>query len=172
MVEESDDAQSLSNFLSCGPSQNANRSYDGESSQTAQNSRSQKRNKEAELLHWLQQLPAAPISNIFKTDQYYKSKFVFWNFKKFRNNQILKIFNKQFLTMSMHQLGEYSFTVNPIYNASNGNIEEYYYNIEISLIWMDKILFHNFENYNEIRNFLINLIIVLDKVKPKLNTVV
>lgn len=169
-MEESFNEKPFFDFISCGPTQNTTESSDGKCSEIIKEIRQQKRSKEAELLLWLQQFPAAPISNIFKSNEYFKSKFIFWNFKKFRNSQILKIFNKQFLTMSIKEIYEYALSVKPIFNAPNGNVTDYYYDIEISTVWLEKILYHNYETFDNIKTFLINLILILDRVKPKVNT--
>lgn len=72
--------------------------------------------------------------------------------------------------MSTKENGIFSINCTPLYNSPKDNVSEYYYNKEIILIWMEKILYHNHGNVN--KQFLINLKILTDKIKPKINTLV
>lgn len=61
---------------------------------------------------------------------------MFWNFKKFKNYQIFKIFNKLFLNRTTLEIGEYAISVIPIYNSPNGNSFGFYYDLDGSIFLM------------------------------------
>lgn len=92
-------------LFSCRPCEDSSGTDIYESSTKNKETRRKKGSKEDQLLQWLRKFPISPINNIFKTNQFFNSPYIFWNLKKFRNNQILKIFNKTFLNITTDETG-------------------------------------------------------------------
>lgn len=170
MVEEGDSEELVHDQFYVGQCKNETGRSNIASSEENKGER-KKGSKETELLEWLRKYPGSPINNIFKSEQYYNSKYVFWNFKKFKNLQILKIFNKEFINKSTMEMGEFAKAHNPIYNSPNGISFDYYYDMDESIFWMKKILYYQFKSVDAIRAFLVKLVLILDRRNGKCNTV-
>lgn len=64
----------------------------------------------------------------------------------------------------------YALSVQPIYSSPNGNLLDYYLSVEESIIWMNKRLFFQLQSSNSVKEFIIELLLIIDKRVSNRNT--
>lgn len=140
-----------------------------------QDSKCEKRGKGDKIIDFLKDHPTAPTGHIFNTSLWLSSDFKFYDTSSFLVKGCLKIMNNFINNMSFKDIYMYLKTIEPqnlIFNAPEGNIHNYYYNINESLEILEDLLNYQFFNDSEqITNFLNILYNVIDKHIPKKNTI-
>lgn len=174
MVEESTGTKSISNFWTCGQETTTGRSTnEPSSSRFNENEGSHQRGKGHRLLQWLREHPTAPLKHILNTRTWYNSPYTFWAKS---NTTLLTCFNiRQLETLNMNTQDyiNYYKTVDAtklIFNAPDGEISNYYYDLNESREIMNNLLNFQFNaNEDDIHEFLQSLYSVCEKELPKKN---
>lgn len=127
--------------------------------------------KNHRLFEWLLARPTAPLKLLYQNPEWTTSEYKFTiretgNFKNIEYLVAIHYLNLQ--TKDFFYLANKSKSP---YAAPGGNIEDYYYNLSESIILMNNILLFQLDNnLTDIKTFLNNLYILLDRKEPKKNT--
>lgn len=135
MVEASCSTSQFLNTIACGSTTNPGRPSCSQSqSEHFENTKYQKRGKEEKLLSFFRQYPTSPVLNLLLTRIWSNSEFKFIR----RNDPLLQVIidniNCELLDSTVESIFEYVNTVTPLYHAPRGDVNEYYYNIDVSLV--------------------------------------
>lgn len=172
MVESGSDEDEFSNQFSCRSDAHPSRkSGPSGSSTNFKNKRYKKRGQEEKLLDFFQQFPSSPILNVLNSNCWIQSEFKFLRKSDSIIGTVADIFNLQLCTKSVSEIYLFSNASNPLYAAVTGNINEYYYSLEESTDIAIKLLHFQFnDDEDTIKIFLSDLLNILDKKLPKVNT--
>lgn len=165
----------VSDFINCGP-QIANGAEAAQSSGlgNSQTAWQQTGGKGDQLIRFLWERPSAPISHIFNTSIWLKSKYKFYDLNSTFLKNCIRILHNQYNEMSIAEMYKHYVSIEPqhlIFNSSLGNITEYYYSVKSSIIVMENLLLYQFyDSAESVKEFLLTLLNVLDKRVPKKNS--
>lgn len=170
LLEGSQNSSTIQCLFDCGSSTQKTGGDNTDSSSKNQRNRENNRRKGDKILNWLKMHLSAPLSLIFNTTIYHQSEFVYTYNK---NHQLLQtvsnILATQIMDMSFNELYDFHNEAEIcIFNAPNGNISEYYYDVNQSLEILDALI--KFQHPKDYIGFLTNVYQVFDKTLPKKNT--
>uniref|UniRef100_A0A8D9B8A1 Non-capsid protein NS-1 n=1 Tax=Cacopsylla melanoneura TaxID=428564 RepID=A0A8D9B8A1_9HEMI len=126
------------------------------------------------FLAFVRNHPCSPMLNIFHTRHWTTGPFKYQHkgdplLKTIMHNRAIEL-----MDMSMKDLYEFYCNLEPtklIFNAPLGNIGDYYYSVDESIMHMEALLLFQFNNNEDlIRIFLEDLYNIIDKRLPKRNS--
>lgn len=135
---------------------------------------SQEGGKGDRLVRFLQERPTSPVTHIFNTSMWLKSKYKFYDLNSVFIKNCVRIVNNSYNELSIVDLYEHFKRLEPqhlIFNAPLAATDSYYYTIDESVDVLNRLLLFQFDRSTEhILKFLRELVAVIDRLVPKKNT--
>lgn len=132
--------------------------------------KTRERSKEEDLLQFCRKYPTSPLKLITTRNEFLESEFKFLDLNSNILTNIERIFAIEVMNYSTVNLYDYYLTCYPTFNATHGQIENFYYPVDASVNYLEEFLLHQFGmDSMEIFNFLTNLLNICDRRIPKIN---